>query len=94
MDIRKVKLDGDGEPGADLRRQTARCGREEMALHVDDVLVRRLGLFYEREDQGVGIAPEVTEVLGEELGWDASRRARELARFRAIVEASHRWREG
>ncbi len=72
----------------------ARAVRHEMAIHVDDVLLRRTGLFHELADQGLRLAPVVVEAMGADLGWDASRRAAELDRYRHILEANARWREG
>ncbi len=91
-DTRAVSLRGGGVPVGDVGRQASHCARHEMALHVDDVLVRRLGLYHERDDQGVRVAPGVVEALGVELHWDAERRAQELARYRGIVEAGRAWR--
>jgi glycerol-3-phosphate dehydrogenase len=65
-----------------------------MAIHVDDVLVRRTGLFHELADQGGRLASIVVEAMGANLGWDDGRRAAELDRYRRIVEANRRWREG
>lgn len=45
--------------------------RRELAMTVDDVLVRRLHLYYETADQGRSAAPRVAELMGAELGWDA-----------------------
>jgi len=83
------------EPDAhDVRKSAVDAARHEMALHVDDVLVRRLGLFYERPDHGLSLAAEVMDAIGDELHWDADRRAKELVRYRALVAANERWREG
>jgi glycerol-3-phosphate dehydrogenase len=65
-----------------------------MAVHVDDVLLRRTGLFYELADQGARLAPVVLEAMGAALDWDAGRRAMELARYRGVLEANRKWREG
>ena len=95
VDTRRISL-AEAEPdlGGDVSRAAAHAGRHEMALHVDDVMIRRLGWFHERADHGMGVAPQAAEALGQELGWDATRRAGELARFRALVAANDRWREG
>ena len=66
--------------------------RHEMALHLDDVMVRRSGLAYLMRDHGLHVAPMVAELMGEELGWDAEGRASEMARYRSWVEAMDRWR--
>lgn len=63
--------------------------REEMALSLSDVLVRRLGLFYEAAGQATEVAEEVAERAGRLLGWDAARVAREVAEYKELV-ASHR----
>lgn len=62
---------------------------EEMALSLSDVLVRRLGLFYEAPDQANAIAEEVAERIGRILGWDPAQLARETAVYRDLI-ASHR----
>src|SRR3972149_1995747 len=38
--------------------------REEMAVTLDDMLVRRLSLFYEAPDQGLAAAPRVADRMG------------------------------
>ena len=62
---------------------------EEMAMTLVDVLVRRLGLFYEARDQALGVADEVAERMAETLGWDPSRVERETRLYRERV-AEHR----
>src|SRR6267378_2534832 len=63
--------------------------REEMAVTLSDVLVRRLGLFYEAPDQGSEVAPKVAVRMAEVLAWDAGRTDREVLEYRELV-ASHR----
>ncbi|MGH7533346.1 MAG: glycerol-3-phosphate dehydrogenase/oxidase [Gemmatimonadales bacterium] len=46
--------------------------RREYATSVEDVLVRRIHLYYETRDQGCGAAAAVAALLGRELRWDAS----------------------
>jgi len=62
---------------------------EEMALTLTDVLVRRLGLFYETQNQAIEVAPDVASRMAKALGWDAERTAREVEAYRALV-AEHR----
>jgi glycerol-3-phosphate dehydrogenase len=74
----------------DLLAEAVHAARREQARTVGDVLLRRtrLGLTGARalcapEEQ----APErVAAAMGEELGWDAARRAAEAAAFRAEAE--------
>lgn len=65
---------------------------EEMAMTVADVLVRRLGLFYEAPDQGVEAAPRVAERIGGVLGWDSRRTERELREYEDLVRAHQAFR--
>ena len=61
------------------------AARRELAQTVEDVLVRRVHLYYELADHGLAAASRVAELLGAELGWDAERAAREAARYVAFV---------
>ncbi len=94
-DTRKIVLEDAGGPAdvTHLEAAVVRAVRHEMAIHLDDFLMRRTGLFYELLDQGAGIAPTVVETMGAELGWDADRRAKELERFGRMLQANRRWRE-
>jgi len=94
VDTRTIPLAGAEPDLRDVRAATRHAARQEMAIHIDDVLVRRIGLFHERSDRALPLAAEVANVLGEELGWDSDRRASEVARYRALAEANVQWREG
>jgi len=61
----------------------------EMATTLEDVMVRRLGLFYEAWDQGLAVTAKVAERMGSHLGWDAARQEREVQEYRRLV-AEHR----
>ncbi len=50
----------------------------EMAVRVQDVLIRRLHLFYEVGDHGQSVVPKVTAQMKQLLGWDDAREAEEL----------------
>ena len=65
---------------------------EEMAMTLDDVLVRRLGLFYETPDQGVHVAEAVAERIGGILGWDPARTEREINAYENLVRAHQGFR--
>ena len=65
----------------------------EMAQTLEDVMVRRLGLFYESQDQGLSLAAAVAERMGAHLGWDAARKEREVASYRSLVEEHRRFEE-
>ncbi len=59
----------------------------EAALHLDDVLTRRTRISIETPDRGLAAAEAIAPLMGEVLGWDDSALARELAHYRARVEA-------
>jgi glycerol-3-phosphate dehydrogenase len=56
--------------------------RRELAVHVEDVMLRRIHLGYETPDRGSAAVERVAALMGRELGWDASRREEEVARWR------------
>ncbi len=58
----------------------------EMAVRVQDVLIRRLHLFYETADHGQSVVPKVTAMMKQLLGWDDSREAEELRDYFQVVE--------
>ncbi len=63
------------------------AAQAEGALHVDDVLTRRTRISIESYDRGVSAAEPVARLMGEVLGWDEERVAREVRHYRRRVEA-------
>ena len=55
--------------------------RRELAVTVEDVLVRRLHLTVETADRGVAAAHRVAELMGRELGWNPEQIAAESGGF-------------
>jgi glycerol-3-phosphate dehydrogenase len=78
----------DGHPY--LRAEVAYAVTHEGALHVEDVLVRRVRLFIETGAQGAEAVGPVTEIMGDLLGWDPARRAAETERYLELLEADTR----
>ncbi|MDO4898847.1 MAG: glycerol-3-phosphate dehydrogenase/oxidase, partial [Rothia sp. (in: high G+C Gram-positive bacteria)] len=74
-----------------LRADVLQAVRAEGALHLEDVLVRRVRLDLEASDRGLAAADEVLEIMAAELGWDEARVSEErgtyAARVAAIAEA-------
>lgn len=68
------------------------AARHERVTELEDVMCRRLPLFRDAWDQGVAAAPTVSLVLGDEVGWDAARRAQSLERYRDLVTRARAWR--
>jgi glycerol-3-phosphate dehydrogenase len=75
----------DGHPY--LRAEVAYAVTHEDALHVEDVLMRRMRLFIESADSGTGVAAEVALIMGRLLGWSRRRRAAEMRRYLELVAA-------
>jgi glycerol-3-phosphate dehydrogenase len=61
--------------------------RHEMATTVDDVLSRRTRARLLLRDASAAAADRVADIMGNELGWDADRRAAEAAAYRDSVTA-------
>lgn len=61
----------------------------EMAMSLPDVMVRRLGVFYESADQGRSAARAVAERMAPHLAWTPDRVRAEVEAYEALV-ADHR----
>ncbi|HET9594241.1 MAG TPA: glycerol-3-phosphate dehydrogenase/oxidase [Anaeromyxobacteraceae bacterium] len=73
-----------------LEAEIVYAATHEGALHVDDALARRTHVAMETADRGLEAAGRTAEIMGDVLGWDAARRAREVAAYRRAVEADLR----
>jgi glycerol-3-phosphate dehydrogenase len=73
-----------------LRAEVVYAVTHENALHVEDVLMRRMRLFIESADSGAGVAAQVGEIMGRLLGWNRRRRAAETRRYLDLVAAEHK----
>lgn len=70
-----------------LRAEIAYAATHEGVLHLEDVLLHRTRLNYEVADRGVAALPEIAELVGELLGWDAQRISEEIASYTARARA-------
>jgi glycerol-3-phosphate dehydrogenase len=73
----------DGAPY--LRAEVAYAVTHEGALHVTDVLARRVRLLIESADSGASAAPEVAAIMAPLLGWNRRRRAAEVREYQAFA---------
>jgi len=71
-----------------LEVEIERAIESEMALHLTDVLERRLRLLLFEPDRGLGVAEVAADRMAALLGWDATRRDRELTEYRRVAAAS------
>lgn len=65
------------------------AARYEMAMTVDDVLSRRTRLALIDRAHGFAAAPDVAQILGDALGWDAAARAGQVEQYRATTTDLH-----
>jgi glycerol-3-phosphate dehydrogenase len=77
-----------------LEAEVTFAAREEHATEVEDVLRRRLPVFRNDRQQGLGCAARAADLLAAELGWAKGRREASLAAYRAAVDQSRSWRQG
>ena len=71
-----------------LRAEVAYAVTHEGALHIEDVLARRIRLLIESPDAGVAAAAEVGVIMGGLLGWGRRRRAVEVRQYLEFAAAN------
>jgi glycerol-3-phosphate dehydrogenase len=64
----------------------------ELGCTLDDILVRRTSLSLIAEDQGINAAEEISELMGNQLGWSSGRRHAEVETFIHSVELTRAFR--
>ncbi|TYK44138.1 glycerol-3-phosphate dehydrogenase/oxidase [Actinomadura decatromicini] len=79
-------------PGADdyLCAEAVYAATHEGALHLEDVLARRLRVSIEEWDGGVAAAAHVARLLADRLGWDEEDVADEIKRYVLQITAERR----
>ncbi|AKK05882.1 glycerol-3-phosphate dehydrogenase [Corynebacterium mustelae] len=77
-------------PGAEqyLKAEAVYAVTHEGALHLEDILHRRLRISMEYADRGVGSAESVARLVGPYLNWDDNNIAAEINQFRTATEAT------
>lgn len=70
-----------------LRAEVVFAVTHEGALHVEDVLRRRVRLAYEQRDRGTAALDEVGELMASLLGWDAATLQQEKDSYRQAADA-------
>ncbi len=73
--------------GRYLAAEVVYAVRHEGALHLDDVLARRMRISFENRERGVATAEHVARLMSVELGWDSARTAEEVRLWCERVEA-------
>ena len=72
-------------PHPAIEAEVLHAVRRELAQTVEDVMARRLHLYFEHPEHGIPAAPRVAELMGREFGWDEARIAAEAARYVAFA---------
>jgi glycerol-3-phosphate dehydrogenase len=67
-----------------IRAEVIHSVRRELALTVEDMLVRRIHLYYEARDHGMAAAEPVAELMAKELGWPEEERNRQVEQYRSL----------
>jgi glycerol-3-phosphate dehydrogenase len=70
-----------------LKVEAAYAASHEGALHLDDILARRMRISIETWDRGDAAAAEVAELVGPLLGWVGAAVTREIEHYRLRVQA-------
>jgi glycerol-3-phosphate dehydrogenase len=78
----------DGHPY--LGAEVAYAVTHEGALHVSDVLTRRIRLLFEDADCGAAAASTVSAIMGDLLGWDTATRSAERESYLEFASAHKR----
>lgn len=60
----------------------------EMAMTLEDIMVRRLHIFHEVQDQGVTVAGEIAKLAGLQLEWDSAEIGKQLTQYSERVKQS------
>ncbi len=68
-----------------IEAEVVHAARRELVQRVDDMLVRRIHMYYETPDRGEAAARRTAELLGLELGWTQRRVGEEEARYRLLA---------
>jgi glycerol-3-phosphate dehydrogenase len=66
---------------APLRAEVAFAARFEMAMTIEDVLARRIGLQFYGWTEAIAAAPATADVLARELGWSEADRDKALSGY-------------
>jgi glycerol-3-phosphate dehydrogenase len=71
-----------------IAAEVVHAARREFARKVEDVLVRRVHLFYETRDQGAAAARRTAELLGRELNWTSAEIGRGVEAYLQLIAAA------
>ena len=67
--------------------------REELAVSVSDIMVRRTQIFFRDYDQGLGAVEKVAMRMAHLIGWSDEEKEKSIDDYKAAVALSRRWKE-
>jgi glycerol-3-phosphate dehydrogenase len=73
---------------APLKAEVAFAAREEMAISIEDVLARRIGLQWYGWNEATEAAPAVSDVLARELGFSDGEKRKALGEYVARIQTT------
>jgi glycerol-3-phosphate dehydrogenase len=76
-----------------IKAELVHAVRREMAITLTDLLIRRVHIFYEVIGHAVPELGSVVDLAAEELGWDAGRKASELAAYLQVIQDAMAFRD-
>lgn len=78
---------------AEILAQVVFSVEQEMAMALEDVMIRRTQLFFKDLNQGLDCVDAIAERMGALLDWDDAEKANQIERYRVEVQRSRRWRD-
>lgn len=76
-----------------LRADVAFAITHEGALHLEDILERRVRLSYTHADKGLSALQDIADLSAELLGWDEETKSKEMRNYTEICEAVEKAQE-
>ncbi|MGZ0218360.1 MAG: glycerol-3-phosphate dehydrogenase C-terminal domain-containing protein, partial [Acidimicrobiales bacterium] len=73
--------------GGYIAAEVVYAARHEGALHLDDVLARRMRISIENDQRGLLVAEQAAALMAPELGWNDDRRRLEVERWQTRIDA-------
>ena len=68
--------------------------QQEMAMALEDVMIRRTQLFFKDRNQGLDCVETVANEMAKLLGWSEEETRHQIDRYTVEVVRSRRWRDG
>jgi glycerol-3-phosphate dehydrogenase len=74
-----------------IRAEIPYAIQHEMAMTLNDWMIRRTHIMHEDAEQGLGYAPEVAAMMAPHLGWDAVETERQVQAYNTQVKLSQKY---